>query len=261
MEINQLNRIKKWFADYTQSFLTGETGKDSPLVLKIQHTTRVCENIRHLGMSIPLSNDRMAIAETIGLLHDVGRFMQYKQYETFNDRKSANHAVLGIRVINEKALLDNLPVEEKALVIDAIRYHNAPALPRKAAPESMVFMRLIRDADKLDIWKVFADYFRSGEVPEAAVVQHLSDSPECNHTIIDAIMENRIARFQDMKSINDFKLLQLSWVFDLNFPESLSLANRRGDVATIARSMPDEPKVNQAVACVMERLDSSGYVE
>ena len=66
------------------------------------------------------------------------------------------------------------------------------------------------------------------------------------------------ARFEDMKTINDFRLLQLSWVFDLNFPASFAMASRRGDLETIGRSLPDEPEVNHAVSFVMDHLDRSG---
>jgi hypothetical protein len=258
METDQLSCLKQWFTAYTQSFLTGMSEKDSPLVLKIEHTARVCDNICRLSRSLLLADDEIRIAEAIGLLHDVGRFHQYRRYKTFNDLKSANHAVLGIRVIGEKALLEDLSASEKELIIDAIRYHNAPVLPREPSGNSFLFRKLIRDADKLDIWKVFADYYRGQQAPEAAVVQYLADGPECETSIIKSIMGHRIARFQNMKTINDFRLLQLSWVFDLNFPASFAIALQRGDLETISHALPDAPEVNRAVSCVMDHLDRNG---
>ena len=38
-----------------------------------------------------------------------------------------------------------------------------------------------------------------------------------------------------MKTLNDFKLLQLSWVFGLHFSATAILARERGDLAVIAR--------------------------
>ena len=43
----------------------------------------------------------MRIAEAVALLHDVGRFEQYKRYGTFNDRKSVNHAALGVEIMKK----------------------------------------------------------------------------------------------------------------------------------------------------------------
>lgn len=258
MHVDQLHRLKAWFDTYTRTFLSGNDLADSPLVLKIDHTARVCENIRQLGQSIDLSDEKMCLAETIGLFHDLGRFEQYRRYQTFNDRKSANHAALGVRVLKETAVLDNLPADEIAVIVDAVRFHNAAALPSNKPPASMVFMPMIRDADKLDIWKVFADYYRYSQQPESVILQHLPDLPTWNHKIVNAILEKRMARFQDMKSLNDFKLLQLSWVFDLHFAETFVQANSRGDLAAIAQSLPDDRGVRNAISMVMEQVATKG---
>ena len=254
MQTDQLSWLKTWFNDYTRSFLTGKTFSDSPLVLKIDHTARVCDNICHLGRFIDLTSGQMCMAEAIGLFHDLGRFEQYRRYRTFNDRQSANHASLGIDVLKETAVLDSLPADEKTMIIEAIRFHNAPVLPGNKPPSSMVFMHLIRDADKLDIWKIFADCYRNHQRVEPAIVQHLPDLPVWREKIVNAIIEKRVAKFQDMKSLNDFKLLQLSWVFDLHFSETLRQAKKRGDLFAIARSLPDDPILRHAITVVSERL-------
>ena len=62
----------------------------------------------------------------------------------------------------------------------------------------------------------------------------------------------------DQLSLNDFKLLQLSWVFDLHFSETFIQAKKRGDLATIAQSLPDDRAVRLATASVMEQLAQMG---
>ncbi|MGA6924423.1 MAG: HD domain-containing protein [Desulfosarcina sp.] len=256
MHSDRLNLLKAWFESYTGTFLTGETIADSPLTLKIDHSARVCQNMRRLGRSINLTQDRISLAQAIGLFHDLGRFAQYRRYRTFNDSQSVNHAVLSIDALKKTGVLDELPAEEKTIITDAIRFHNAPALPNNKPPPCMIFMRLIRDADKLDIWKVFADVYRHHRHPESAIVQHLPDRPGWSDEIVKAVRENRMARLQDMRTLNDFKLLQLSWVFDLNFPETMRQARKRGDLAAIAETLPDDRELQDAMAGVMERLDN-----
>jgi hypothetical protein len=114
---------------------------------------------------------------------------------------------------------------------------------------------LIRDADKLDIWRVFAGIYHQEREPESAVVQHLPDLPTWEDGIVRAIVDKRMANVKDMKSLNDFKLLQLSWVFDLNFPEAFLMAKGRGDLAAIARSLPDERTLRHAVGIISDWLD------
>ena len=255
MQISQFFHIKSWFDAYTHSFLSGDAAQDSPLVLKINHTHRVCANICNIGETLDLSDTHMRLAETVGLLHDVGRFEQFKRFGTFNDHQSINHAALGVDVLKKNAVLKSLEAEEQAFVTDAVRLHNAPALPLKRPPTNLLYMRLVRDADKLDIWKIFADCFRADQPSEPAIVQHLPDRPTWEEAIIEAIMQKHMAKFQDMRSLNDFKLLQLSWVFDLNFQETSVLATKRGDLAAIARSLPEGPAVERAVDVTMQHLD------
>jgi putative nucleotidyltransferase with HDIG domain len=254
MQMASLNCLKEWFDSYARAFLTGNPQLDSPLTLKIEHTARVCENIRQLARTIGLGEEKVRLAEAIGLFHDVGRFEQYRRYHTFNDQQSINHATAGIDVLTQANILDPLPDEEKTIIVDAVRFHNAPALPEGDPSDSQVFMRLIRDADKLDIWKVFADYYRHHAPHNPTVVQHLVDLPTWEPKIVEAIMQHCTARFKDMKSINDFKLLQLSWVFGLHFPATAVLARKRGDLETIASTLPADDAIQQAISTVMARL-------
>jgi putative nucleotidyltransferase with HDIG domain len=258
MQNVHLSDLKAWFNAYTRSFLTGDAQKDSAHQLKIDHTTRVCENIRLLARSIDLPENQMHIAETVALLHDVGRFEQYNRYGTFNDRKSINHATLGVEIMEKTGVLADFSDEERKWIVDAVRFHNAPALPSGKPTRELIFLRLIRDADKLDIWRVFADFYRYDNKPETAIVQHLPDLPEWSPSIIEDIVSRRMARFSHMKTLNDFKLLQLSWVFDLNFPETFVLARQRGDLTVIAGTLPDAPDLNRAVGVVMGELEEKG---
>jgi HD domain len=255
MQSEALLRLKSWFDTYARSFLQNDATQDGPLALKIAHTARVCDNIRQLARSIAMNANDLRIAETVGLFHDIGRFEQFRRYGTFNDRQSANHASLGIEVLDRAAVLDALPNAEKAIIIDAVRLHNAPSLPANRPPAATVFMRLIRDADKLDIWKVFADYYRRAQLPEPVIIQHLPDAPTWQDTIVDAIRAQRKAAYRDMRSLNDYKLIQLSWVFELHFRETFVQTRKRGDLAIIARALPDAPVLREAIACVMKRLE------
>lgn len=254
MQTEHLTQLKAWFDAYTRSYLTGDDAADSPLALKIVHTTRVCGNMVQLARAIDMRDDQIRIAETVGLFHDIGRFEQYRRYRTFNDRESTNHATLGIEELKKAAVLHPLPADERNLIIEAIRYHNTAALPNGRPTQAMVFMRMIRDADKLDIWRVFADYYRQRQELQPVVFQHLTDRPTWEVAIVDAIAENRMARLKDMQSLNDLKLLHLSWVFDLHFRETFVQARRRGDLATIAGTLPEDPAVRLAVSRVMARL-------
>lgn len=258
MNTDQLQRLTSWFDTYSQSYKTGDHLIDHPVILKIEHTKRVRENICRIGRSLDLSEKEMRLAESIGLLHDIGRFEQYRRFKTFNDRQSVNHAKLGTDVLGQTAIFVALPQPDRNIIFDAIRYHNARTLPPGNTAETMVFNRLIRDADKLDIWRVFAECYQSPDAPDRTVVHSLPDLPTWDEHILAAITRNEMAKLQHMRSLNDMKLLQLSWVFDINFPETFVLARKNGHFLTIAQSLPDDPAVQQAIAITMDRLAQAG---
>lgn len=255
MHSDQLKRFRRWFDIYSRAFLSGDKTVDDPLILKIDHTRRVGDNMRHLAVAVGLDNDGQNLAEAVGLFHDVGRFEQYRRFGTFNDRQSVNHAALGVEVLTSAEVLEPLSQAERTIICDAVRFHNALALPARRPAASMLFLRLIRDADKLDIWKLFADYFRQPGPPVAAIVQHLPDRPTWSPAIVDAILEGRRVRFGDMCSLNDFKLLQLSWVFDLQFRETGRIARLRGNLEIIAGTLPDDADIARVVAHIMAHLN------
>ncbi len=253
MNEKQLAHLKAWFDQYSRSFLPVDSPDSSPLQLKIEHTAGVCRNIVRLARSIDLSADRIRTAEAVGLLHDAGRFEQYRRFNTFSDRRSVNHAALGVRVLLSAAVLDSLDDAEKTAILVAIRFHNALQIPRRPTSAARTFLALIRDADKLDIWRVFADYYRRPQW-DPAIVQHLPDVETWQTSIVAAVLEKQMARLKDMRSLNDLKLLQLSWVFDLNFQESFRLAVDKGHLQAIARTLPRAPHIDRAVTTVLTHL-------
>ena len=254
MRSDQLDRLKAWFADYSRSFLTTGGAAEAPLQLKIEHTHEVCRNIVKLARAIDLNADQVATAEAIGLLHDVGRFEQYQRFRTFSDRQSVNHATLGVRILDAVGVLEPLGEVEKALIVRAIRFHNALKLPHEPSSGARVFIQLIRDADKLDIWRVFADYLAQPQ-RDPTIVQHLPDNDTWQDAIVSSLIEKRIAKLEDMRSLNDLKMLQLSWVFDLNFQQSYQLAAEAGHLHAIARMLVRHPRIDHAVTVVMSHLN------
>ncbi|MFH2220076.1 MAG: HD domain-containing protein [Pseudomonadota bacterium] len=248
MDREDLKNLKKWFSDYVSGFYRRDADYNRPIRLKEEHTRRVCENIIALGKALDLPGHDMLLAETMALFHDVGRFKQYAEYGTFNDRISINHARLGIRQLATRRVLSVYTRDERRLITRAIAFHNALALPETDAPRQLFFMRLLRDADKLDIWQVFIDYYQERRTKPSTVIEiGLPDGPGYSKQIVEALNAQRFARMQDLKTLNDFKLLQISWVFDLNFTPSFRMVRHREYIERIAATLPDSEEITAAV--------------
>jgi HD superfamily phosphodiesterase len=251
--------IRDWFDDYVETFCNGDAINDAIIRLKQDHTHRVCQNVAHLADALKLSSADHLIARLTALLHDVGRFRQFFVYHTFNDALSENHALLSLQEIERHGVLESLPKRQRYLICRAIAFHNVAKLPDVTDERSLLFMRLVRDADKLDVYKVILqNYHEQDKGSKNTVLHKLPDTPHCSPKILDALSERRAARFEDMKTVNDFKLLKVGWVYDLNFSASFRILHRRQYIEQIKALLPrDEPvtaAVNQALAYVESRL-------
>ena len=250
-----LTQLKEWFTQYVSGYYTGAYDFDRNIRLKEDHTHRVCQNMLLICRSLNMPPADCCLAEAIALFHDVGRFEQYRRYQTFNDMKSKNHAYLGLQVMARHRVLSGKDIQERRILTHAIACHNAATLPDQDSERALLFKKLIRDADKLDIWKVVIDYYRERSVnPNKTIELDLSDRPECSPEALNALRKGRFARMQDMKTLNDFKLLQISWAFDLNFKKSFQILRERQYIERIAETLPDFPELTDAVENVFRYI-------
>ena len=193
------------------------------------------------------------LAESVALFHDVGRFPQFAKYKTFRDSISVNHGLLGAETLVENNVLRSLLDDEQELIIESVKFHNAFSVPKKERSDINMFIKLIRDADKLDIWRVFLDYFKGPvEDKASAITLELEDTPAYSQEVLGHIFRREIAPLLQVKTVNDFKILQLSWAFDLNFRPSFKLLSERDYITELASHLPQTDDIRRAVELVKE---------
>lgn len=230
--------IRAWFDGYVAPYRDTDPEGLRNIDLKIAHTHRVCEMAEALCDGEQLSPDERCTALVSALLHDVGRFPQYRRWRTFRDSESDNHARLSVEVIREAGLLDRFGEGERLLIEEAVRFHNLLDLPERFQSPTSLFIRLIRDADKLDIWRVFLDQdSRSGDERASAANLGLPDEPGLTPACREALQEGRVVRLDECIVLNDFKLLQMSWALDLNFRTSFRIVRERRYLPLLAATM------------------------
>ncbi len=257
MNRKDLARLKTWFNGYVSGYYTDDSKYNHPILLKENHTKRVCENIIMIGKAMGLSDYDLILAETMALFHDIGRFEQYTLYGTFSDKASENHAKLGLQQMAVHNVLSENTKDEKRLIASAIAYHNAAALPDINDEKALLYMRLLRDADKLDIWKVVIDYYHERDKHQNSAIElGLPNDPVWSQKIIEALMNNKIGRLEDLKTLNDFKLLQISWVFDLNYTPSFKAAENRKYLDQIEATLPKSKEIADAVGKARDYVKS-----
>lgn len=241
--------FKDWFSNYVKSFFSLDVEDQKNISLKEKHTSHVCKNIIEITNELNLSNRDIMLAETAALLHDIGRFPQYAKYKTFKDAISVNHGFLGAKTLLDKKILWNLPDNEQKLIIKAVRFHNAFSIPKKEREEIVFFIKLLRDADKLDIWRVFIEYYESPEGERASAVGlGLLDTADYSQEILSCICKGQLASQSKLKNLNDFKLMHLSWIYDVNFKPSFRLLSERNYIDKIVAQLPDREEIKRAAS-------------
>ena len=251
--MDDLNYFKNWFTDFCKAYYSLDSEDQKNISLKENHTFNVCKHIIEIARELSFSNNEIMLAETIALFHDIGRFPQYAKYKTFNDSISVNHGVLGAHTLLEEKILKNLTEDEQKLIIRSVRFHNAYSLPADEEEGSAVFIKLIRDADKLDIWRVFIEYYESSQKERASAVSlGLPDTAEYSEEILSCIHRKQMVSLSKVKTLNDFKLMQLSWIFDLNFKTSFRLLLERNYIDRIISQLPQEEDMNRVSSALKE---------
>ncbi len=242
----QLKLLKQWFRKYVHSYYTADPFLQPDLVLKEKHSRHVAGEIRAIGSQLGLGANGLRIAEAMGLLHDIGRFEQVTRYRTFVDGKSENHAELGIRVLQQEQALASWEEQTRQLVMKAISYHNRLSIPEDESPATLFYSRLLRDADKLDILALFAAYYSGGQGKRSTVVElDLPDEPGISAEVLGSLQQGKAVNMRQLRFFNDFKLLQLAWVYDINFDLTLATLHTRGYLQKIREALPPSNQIDR----------------
>ncbi len=256
MNDQQYRFFQEWFQQHVLTFREVEQSHQQNLDLKEAHTFRVCAITDRIATDLGLAENDRRIAFVTALFHDLGRFPQYQKYRTFRDVDSENHAKLALWELNRHRVLQIINFAERQCIGRAIYYHNRLAIPEKLDRETALHCQLIRDADKIDIFRVMNDHFQTAEtLRDPIITLGLREDTLVREEVYDMLFEGRILQYTKLKTTNELKVLLMSWVFDINFPPTLEILQERDEIARLAATMPNTPLLQKALDFV------NGYVK
>lgn len=236
-----LKNMHTWMDAYMKQFATDDEEVMQGIRIKMIHTGYVTAIARELAQHLQLAPHDVWLAEIMGLFHDVGRFRQYSMYKTFNDAQSEDHADLGLKVLAEEMpYMDDLPAEDAELVRFAIRNHNKKEIEPVADKRKLLFARILRDADKLDIYRVLLPYLTPDGVDKAPNFIKADASQLVSPDFVQDFAEGRQADYHRLRTHGDRKLVRLMWVYDINFSWTLRKMMERGYVDLIIKYLPEQ---------------------
>lgn len=210
------------FMEYASHFDSANNGK---MNLKIVHTQAVTEMMNQLTEKLDLPQRMQELAYVTAVYHDIGRFEQLKRYNTFWDHQSIDHAELSCEILKEEHLLEGFTEREQQMILTAISNHNKLDIEPGLDEETLLLCRLIRDADKCDIYRVFAfeDMVDTmNETLEQVARETVTD------IVYETVLAHRCVKREDRETGLDVWVGFLSFVFDINFKESMEYVQEKG---------------------------------
>ena len=235
-------KIMDEFAGYTKDYDIS----DEKIKLKVEHTYRVAGLCDRIARSLGLAVEDIDLAWAIGMLHDIGRFDQVRQYGTFSDADSVDHAHYASELLFDKGMIvdyfgsvnpgiynyiENENTcsaglsESLGIIKKAVYNHSAYKIEEGLCERKVLFCNIIRDADKLDIFKVVNDTplediysVDKEEIPKAEVTDAVMQALREKHAVLRSLK----------KTPADYIAAYIALVFELVFPESFYIAKEQG---------------------------------
>ncbi len=241
-------KIERVFAAYTEDY----NPKDPKIRLKIDHTYRVADLCERIGQTVPGVDPELCWVS--GMLHDIGRFEQVRRYHTFVDAQSVDHARFGADLLFREGLADrfgSFTGEELKILETAIRNHNKFRIDEEVPEEIRDYCRILRDADKIDIFRVNIDTplediynVTTEELRSGAVTEDVKQGFREKHAVLRSLKRSAV----------DYVVGHICLVYELEYPISVKIAKEQGYVDKLLDFRSENEDTNAWFAYMRETL-------
>ena len=209
-----LDHAKKAFIQFLKAYDT----QDPKIALKIRHTYAVMKVCGFLADSLQLDENEKNLALLIGLLHDIGRFEQLTLFNSYDDNLMS-HAECGLKVLFTDGHIRDFIDTDKYddIIYHAIKNHSLYAIDPELSAPALLHAQIIRDADKLDNFRVKAID------PVPAMLDISAEELGCeeisDHIFAEFLAHHQIKK-EDRHTKMDMWVSYIAFIFDFNFPAS-----------------------------------------
>lgn len=179
---------------------------------KYYHTFRVVDYAKLIIESI--TNDERLIKTVMiaALLHDIGRFSQATECNTYNDHKSFDHGNRGAEILLSNNYIDEYESDDylKDIIIKAVKYHNKKEIPQVDDEFASTVFKVVRDADKTDIM-----------IEQNTKLKNKNYI--LNENLVNDILNKKLCDTKYCKVYDDDMLVYIGFVFDVNYKKTFEI--------------------------------------
>lgn len=180
---------------------------------KYNHTYRVVHQAEEICRSLNMDTIERDLASNIALLHDIARFKQWTEYQTFKDNEIFDHGDEAIKILFDDKLIDRFTLnkEDYDVIKIAIKNHNKIKITGTNNDRELLHSKIVRDADKLDILYAFSTN---------RLLEIKNNDEEISEKVKDAFFKHEQVDNKNVKSVNDKLITMFGLVYDINFDYS-----------------------------------------
>ena len=255
-----------------QDYISHYDIKREMIRLKVEHTYRVSALCDRIARSIGLEKEEVDLAWLIGLLHDIGRFEQQKNYGTFVDADSIDHAKYGEELlfrrkahltdcgrdnamnagdaINIRSFVEDCAEDEVIRI--AVGCHSAYRIPQGIDERTTMFCHILRDADKIDIIKANVEFPLEEIYNETTerlytgqVTPEVMESFEEEHAVLRSLKKTTV----------DNVVGHISLVYELVYPLSVQIIKEQGYLNKLMNFESWNPVTREQFAHIREKME------
>ena len=253
----ELMLLTDWFDRHVNRYRNGEGTLPAALELKYLHSQRVAENARLIAQGLGLKKAEILLAEGCGLVHDIERFSQYACYGSFHDADTVDHGKEGRRILEIEGVQSHFDAADWESIAWAVEYHNKKAsdIPSHLDGETGLLLRLVRDADKLDIMDLVMQSVASdgfSELPD--MLPQIRTGRELTPGVMEELLKNKTVSVDHLRTVTDFVVMLASWFYDLNYAFTRCLAADRHILQRIAIELPDTKDIRELLTDIRAHL-------
>lgn len=247
------------FKKYLENF-DSQYGK---IDLKIRHTYGVVKASEYIANKLNLSNEDVELAKLIALLHDIGRFEQIRQSDSFIDNKNMDHAILGNDILFKNNLIRDFieDTQYDNIILKAILNHNRLYIEDGLTERELLHAKIIRDADKTDNFRVKAEEDFENIIDNSS--KDILENDIISENIFNDFMNSKIIVREDRKTYMDFWVSYIAFIFDYNYKFGLEYIKEMNYINIIVdrldyKNIDTKQKMEKIRKHALEYIDKIG---
>ncbi|MDD2564542.1 MAG: HD domain-containing protein [Salinivirgaceae bacterium] len=258
LDVNTIfEEIESDFMNYIDCYIDDEEDPEYRrlMELKKDHSMQVSAKAESIAQAENFESRMILLCKVAGMLHDIGRFEQIQIYGTLDDLNSVDHGDLGYEVLSNTGFLEHFETVEQLALLFAVKNHNKRLVDDYPNEITEVITKVTRDADKLDVFRVMFNSLEE-HIPEHtnAVLLGLTESDDVTNDVADYIESGKLVNKEVLVTTTDFYLMQLSWVFDLNFKSTLKKIKGSEYFQNLSDRLPDNDRVVKLKSIVFQHI-------